>query len=198
MSNDELLRYELAMEQDFKCVYCDGPIAPDGFAANDTRYQVDHILPWSRFGDDSYRNKTLCCAKCNQDKRGRTTAEWFMADKTDADWELLGARVESLKAIKGMKKRNFCLRDTTAEIEDSFKARNLTDTQWATRLLADELQRMFPAPEGARRVFTRPGTLTSAAAGASKVSRRSTARGSRTTATMPSMRWYSRPAPKAC
>jgi CRISPR-associated endonuclease Csn1 len=62
VSDDELLRYELAKEQNFKCVYCDGAIAPTGFAGNDTRWQVDHILPWSRFGDDSYLNKTLCCA----------------------------------------------------------------------------------------------------------------------------------------
>src|SRR6202034_1538554 len=39
--------------------------------------------------------------------------------------------------------------------------RNLTDTQWVTRLLADELTRMFPAPAGTRRVFTRPGAITS-------------------------------------
>ena len=54
VSADELLRYEFAKEQNFKCVDCDAGIAPDGFSANDARYQVDHILPWSRFGDDSY------------------------------------------------------------------------------------------------------------------------------------------------
>ena len=82
VSDDELLRYELATEQLFKCVYCYGAVAPDGFRADDTRYQVDHILPWSRFGDDSYLNKTLCCTRCNQEKRGRTPFEWFEADKT--------------------------------------------------------------------------------------------------------------------
>src|SRR6266702_2925365 len=52
----------------------------------------------------------------------------------------------------------FCARGM---VEGKFKARNLTDTQWVTRLLADELKRMFPAPEGERRVFTRPGAITS-------------------------------------
>jgi CRISPR-associated endonuclease Csn1 len=160
-SADELLRYELAMEQAFKCVYCDAGINPAGFAANDTRYQVDHILPWSRFGDDSYRNKTLCCAKCNQDKRGRTTFEWLSADKPEEDWELLVARLETLREMKGLKKRNFKLQEATEEIENRFKARNLTDTQWVTRLLAEELKRMFPAGESERRVFTRPGAITS-------------------------------------
>jgi CRISPR-associated endonuclease Csn1 len=160
ISDDELLRYELAKEQNFKCVYCDGAIVPTGFAANDTRWQVDHILPWSRFGDDSYFNKTLCCAKCNQDKRGRTPFEWFENDKSEQDWATFVARFENLKEMKGLKKRNFKLRDT-ASVEDKFKERNLTDTKWVTRLLADELTRMFPAPEGKRRIFPRPGAITS-------------------------------------
>ena len=160
VGNDELLRYELAAEQLFKCVYCGSAVAPDGFAANDTRYQVDHILPWDRFGDDSYLNKTLCCAKCNQDKRGRTPFEWFSADKAESDWNLFVARFESLVEMKGLKKRNLRLRDA-ASVEEKFKARNLFDTRWATRLLADKLKQMFPAAEGTRRVFARPGAITS-------------------------------------
>jgi CRISPR-associated endonuclease Csn1 len=160
ISDDELLRYELAMEQDFKCVYCDAAIEPAGFAANDTRYQVDHILPWSRFGDDSYLNKTLCCVSCNQHKRRRTPFEWFRDDKTDADWETFLMRVETFKEMKGLKKRNYKLKDA-ASFEEKYKARNLTDTRWATRLLADELKRMFPPTERERRVFTRPGAITS-------------------------------------
>ena len=159
-TDDELLRYELAKEQGWKCIYSGDSIDPLGFAANDTRYQVDHILPWSRFGDDSYLNKTLCTATENQNKRGRTPFEWFEKEKPDADWAIYAARVESLKEIKGRKKRNYVLK-TAADIEEKFKARNLTDTQWATRLLADELTRMFPAPEGKRRIFTRPGAITS-------------------------------------
>ncbi|MFN0044710.1 MAG: type II CRISPR RNA-guided endonuclease Cas9 [Alphaproteobacteria bacterium] len=159
-SDDELLRYELAKEQNFKCIYSGDAIDPRGVAANDMRYQVDHILPWSRFGDDSFLNKTLCSTTANQNKRGRTPAEWFEADKTEKDWIEYVARVESLKEVKGRKKRNYTLRNAS-DIEDKFKARNLTDTQWATRLLADALARMFPAPEGKRRVFTRPGAITS-------------------------------------
>jgi CRISPR-associated endonuclease Csn1 len=159
-SDDELLRYELAKEQNFKCIYSGDAIDPAGISANDTRYQVDHILPWSRFGDDSYLNKTLCTTKANQNKRGRTPFEWFDADKTEPEWMEYVARVEGLKEVKGRKKRNYSIKDA-ASIEDKFKARNLTDTQWLTRLLADELKRMFPAPEGERRVFTRPGAITS-------------------------------------
>jgi CRISPR-associated endonuclease Csn1 len=160
VSPDELMRYELCKEQNFKCVYCDTGIAPNGFSANDTRYQVDHILPWSRFGDDSYRNKTLCCVACNQHKRGRTPQEWFDANRTPVEWDAFGARVEGLKEMKGLKKRNFKLKDAES-VAEKFRTRNLTDTQWATRLLADELKRMFPSTGDERRVFTRPGAITS-------------------------------------
>jgi CRISPR-associated endonuclease Csn1 len=153
-SDDELLRYELAKEQNFKCIYSGDAIDPAGISANDTRYQVDHILPWSRFGDDSYLNKTLCTARSNQNKRGRTPFEWFDADKTEPEWMEYLARVESLKEVKGRKKRNYSIKDAAA-IADKFKARNLTDTQWATRLLADELKRMYPPRECNRIVICR-------------------------------------------
>ncbi len=167
-SDDELLRFELAKEQNFNCIYSGDAIDPKGIAANDMRYQVDHILPWSRFGDDSYLNKTLCTTKANQDKRGRTPFEWFEAEKNEEDWAGYAARVEALKEVKGRKKRNYVLKNA-ADIEEKFKARNLTDTQWVTRLLADELKRMFPpraekrGTDGSeeRRVFTRPGAITS-------------------------------------
>lgn len=167
-NDDALLKYELAFEQAWKCIYCGEAIAPDGFAANDTRWQVDHILPWSRFGDDSFLNKTLCCTRCNQRKRGRTPFEWFEAEKTEKEWADYEATVEGLKEVKGRKKRNYLLKDASAR-EEKFKARNLTDTQWVTRILADELKRMFPPRlerRGAdgkeeRRVFTRPGAITS-------------------------------------
>lgn len=163
-SDDELLRYELAKEQNFKCMYSGDAIDPAGIAANDTRYQVDHILPWSRFGDDSYINKTLCTAKANQDKRRYTPFEWFEAAKTEVAWIEYVARVEALKEVKGRKKRNYTLKNA-AEIEEKFKARNLTDTQWATSLLAEELKNdclkwIFSERSG-RQVRTRPGALTS-------------------------------------
>jgi CRISPR-associated endonuclease Csn1 len=159
ISDDELLRYQLAKEQNFKCVYCDSQLAPTGFAANNTGWQTDHILPWSRFGDDSYLNKTLCCTRCNQHKKGRTPFEWF-SEMTETAWDTFLARLENLKGMKGLKKRNFKLRDAAA-VEDKFKKRNLTDTRWVTRLLVNELKRMFPAPDGKRQIYTRPGAITS-------------------------------------
>jgi CRISPR-associated endonuclease Csn1 len=151
---EELLRYELWKEQGGRCLYTDTLISPELIAADDNRVQVDHILPWSRFGDDSFMNKTLCLAKANQDKKGRTPFEWFEAE--GRDWTLFATRVEGCKEMKGRKKGAFYLRKNAKEVEETFRNRNLGDTRYATRLLLDLVARRYPGVD----VRARPGALT--------------------------------------
>jgi CRISPR-associated endonuclease Csn1 len=156
-SDEELLRYELWNEQNGWCLYTGNYIEPGWIAGGDNRVQVDHILPWSRFGDDSFINKTLCLASANQAKKGRTPFEWFEAD--GLDWPLFASRVEACKEMKGRKKGGFYLRKNGKEVEDTFRNRNLGDTRYATRLLLDMLGRLHPK-DGTRHVLARPGQLT--------------------------------------
>jgi CRISPR-associated endonuclease Csn1 len=158
-SPDDLLRYELWKQQNGKCVYSDAPINPRQVIATDNSVQVDHILPWSRFGDDSFNNKTLCTARANQEKRGRTPYEWYAKDKSEADWDAYEARVKGLPSLKGFKRRNYTIKDASS-VEEKFRSRNLNDTRWTCRLLAECLKQLYPKDEGQRRVFTRPGALT--------------------------------------
>jgi CRISPR-associated endonuclease Csn1 len=157
-NQEELLRFELWREQAMRCLYTDEAITPDMLRAGDTRVQVDHILPWSRFGDDSFVNKTLCLARANQQKRNRTPWEWFTAEMPEA-WEAFERRVESCIGMKGRKKRGFYLRRNAAEVESMFRNRNITDTRYATRVLLGMLARMYPQ-DGQRHVLARPGALT--------------------------------------
>ncbi len=156
-SLEELIRYELWKEQNGFCLYSGDYIEPAWIASGDNRVQVDHILPWGRFGDDSFANKTLCTARANQAKRGRTPFEWYEAE--GLDWALFAARVDGCKEMKGRKKGGFYLRKNAAEVEERFKNRNLGDTRYATRLLLDLLARMYPA-DGKLHVLARPGQLT--------------------------------------
>jgi CRISPR-associated endonuclease Csn1 len=153
---EDLLRFELWKEQDGRCLYTDTYITPDKLVAADNTIQVDHILPWSRSGDDSFINKTLCLVSANQAKKGATPHEWF--GKDEARWEAFRARVEGQKWMKGRKKRNYLLKDSSV-LEEKFRPRNLNDTRYAARLLADQLKRLYP-DDGTRRVFARPGPLT--------------------------------------
>lgn len=159
-TGEELLRFELWEEQNGRCLYTDQAISPLQLAASDASVQVDHILPWSRFGDDSFFNKTLCLADANQRKRGRTPYEWFRDDMTPQAWAAFQARVESSKAMKGRKKRGYYLRQNAAEVEEAFRSRNLNDTRYALRLAANLLEKQFGVP-GERRILARPGALTS-------------------------------------
>ena len=167
---EDLLRYELWLEQGGRCLYSDRAIAPDKIVATDNSVQVDHILPWSRSGDNSFVNKTLCFADANQNKRGATPFEWFGTEA--ARWEAYRAVVESNKAMKGRKKRNYLLKDASV-LTEKFRPRNLNDTRYAARLTLDLLARLYPEnerftgiprrPDEARRkrrLFSRPGPLT--------------------------------------
>jgi CRISPR-associated endonuclease Csn1 len=156
---EDFLRYELWTEQQGFCLYTGEPIPVELLASGANAIQVDHILPWSRSGDDSFVNKTLCFAKANQEKKGRTPFEWFEAAKSPEQWETLTKRVETLRSIKGRKKRNYLLKDASV-LETKFRDRNLGDTRYATRVFADLLRALYPKKDAARSVFARPGALT--------------------------------------
>jgi CRISPR-associated endonuclease Csn1 len=156
----EMLRFELWKEQCGRCLYTDSEIPVLALKETDNSIQIDHILPWSRFGDDSFVNKTLCRAGANAQKRGRTPFEWFSADKKPEEWERFERCVNGCKSMKGYKKRGHYLRRNAAEVEERFRTRNLGDTRYATRLVLDLLtRRYFPDP-ATRPVRARPGALT--------------------------------------
>ena len=158
ITGEDLLRYELWREQNGFCLYSNAEIPLTAVIATDNRVQVDHILPWSRFGDDSYINKTLCFTKANAEKRGDTPFEWFLRAKTPAEWDVFSLSVESNKGLKGRKKRNYLMRNAK-EREEQFRARNLNDTRYATRVLLGELKRLY-FEQTPHHVGARPGELT--------------------------------------
>ena len=164
----ELRVYELAQEQGWKCLYTDDPIDPNRLF-DGVSYQIDHILPWSRFGDNSYVNLTLCTAWANQNKKNRTPYEWMNED--GLDWESYVARVESRPGardphgMKGIKKRNYLLKNAK-EKEDAFRTRNLNDTKWAAKVILQAIEAIYPielneSGNPIRRVRARSGGVTS-------------------------------------
>lgn len=166
ISGDTLIRYRLWKEQNGRCLYTDQSIAPDKIIATDNSVQVDHILPWSRFGDDSYNNKTLCLASANQRKKNATPYEWMLAELGAEHWDKFVEVIEGNKGLRGFKKRNYLLKNAK-DAEEKFRSRNLNDTRYACRLLAEAVKLFYPRGErqekdGNRRVFTRPGQLTAA------------------------------------
>lgn len=161
-NDEELLRFELWKEQGGRCPYTfpdeSAYIPVEALIASDNRVQVDHIYPYSRSGDDSFRNKVLCWTSANQQKRRRTPFEWFSQDRPDL-WEAFEKRVQHDFPHMHKEKKRKLLARSFAERETEYRRRHLNDTRYAMRVLASALRQRFPTV-GTRRVFARPGQIT--------------------------------------
>ena len=157
-NDEELLRYELWQEQQQFCPYCGAVLPQEALGAADNSVQIDHILPWSRSGDNSFHNKVLVHTGCNQQKRRQTPFEWF---GLDADrW----ARLEVFAQRCHKQKRRNLLNKSFERRETAYRKRHLQDTRYAMRVLRHELEIRYPelrTEKGdKRRIFTRPGAIT--------------------------------------
>lgn len=59
-TEDDVLKYQLWEEQKHMCVYTKRPIGMADFLGDHPSFEEDHIIPRSRGGEDSQRNKVLC------------------------------------------------------------------------------------------------------------------------------------------
>lgn len=161
-NDEELLRFELWKEQNGRCPYTfpdeEAYIPVAALPATDNRVQVDHIYPYSRSGDDSFRNKVLCWATANQQKRRRTPFEWFREERPEL-WEAFEQRVRIWFPQMHKEKRRKLLARSFADRETAYRERHLQDTRYAIRLLHTLLRQRFPTLDK-RRLFARPGQIT--------------------------------------
>lgn len=165
-NEEELQRYELWKEQNYRCIYTDEEISPNDILSESS--QVDHVLPRSRSQDNSYANKVLCLTSANQNKGQRTPWEW--QGLNNKWWNAYEARVNSL-SVKRYKKNLLRMRNFD-ERARGFVERSLNDTKYASRVLLSLLQEVYEeveAPDAAnpenlsnmkRRIFARPGAVT--------------------------------------
>jgi len=166
-TDDELLRYELALEQSFTCPYSGEHLGkPVDILSNE--FEVDHILPRSRSLDNSYDNKVLVHRKYNQNKRNATPFEFFgRKSKESPEWLSFTAKIANLQGLRKQKRRNL-LNTTFAEDETALASRHLNDTRYIAKLVTAYLQAFYelagekPQQEkgGKRRVYVQPGPMT--------------------------------------
>lgn len=63
-----LTRRNIAKRDNFTCQYCDRPL-------HESKITLDHILPTSRGGKNSWTNLVVACEFCNRHKGDRTPEE---------------------------------------------------------------------------------------------------------------------------
>jgi len=144
-----LLKFRLAEEQNQFCPYTGVKITlyPTG-AANEVYIQdceIDHVIPMSRSFNDSLNNKVLCSQQANQNKTDRIPFEWFEQTKgrDSVEWVEFEKKVKKLYRMPYAKRRNLVRRSWTEKDKEKFLSRNLNDTRYATRHIADYLRRHF-------------------------------------------------------
>lgn len=126
-----IIKYRLWHEQQGYCMYSGKPIHYDELF-KDGVCEIDHILPYSRTFDDSYRNKVLVIARENQKKGNRTPYEYFGNDeKRWCDFEnRVGSFVKDYAKQRKLLKKDFSDKES-----QEFKKRNLNDTRYITTVV---------------------------------------------------------------
>lgn len=74
-SKSELVRYRLWLDQKYRSPYTGEVIPLTKLFTSD--YQIEHVIPQSRYFDDSLSNKVICEAEVNADKDNSTAYEYI-------------------------------------------------------------------------------------------------------------------------
>ena len=155
-SRNDILKVMLADECNFEC-----PYTGKHFSMQDLLYgkdiHIEHIIPYSRSYDDSFRNKTLCEASANSAKNNRTPFEAFSGE----EYQRILARVAQFKGPYAAYKLDLFKREKIDE--EDFMSRNLNDTRYASRIAMQYLGLLYGGmvdKNGKQRIFATSGGAT--------------------------------------
>ncbi|MDR2902630.1 MAG: type II CRISPR RNA-guided endonuclease Cas9 [Lactobacillales bacterium] len=139
-SYDDRMKYKLWEDLNpddiFKrsCPFC-GDQIPFGELFS-SKFEVEHLIPFSRSFDDSRANKVICCQSCNRQKKNKTPFEAFGADQKR--W------IEIKDRVRGMPKNRWGRFTEDAKQEEKFLARALNDTAYLAVLTKKYLSCICP------------------------------------------------------
>ena len=138
---------------DRRCPYCAEPIGMRMLFTGEA--EVDHIIPYSRSLDDSAANKVVAHRRCNRDKGRCTPFERWGND--GGRWDRIAAQVARLHKSKQWRFGPDAM--VRVEKDGGFLARQLTDTQYLSRLAGKYLRSLYPSKEESS-VYVIPGRMT--------------------------------------
>lgn len=139
-------KYLLWKECGEQCPYTGQMISANDLFGAAPRFDIEHILPFSRSLDDSYLNKTLCEVHENREhKRNKTPMEAYAGDP-DRYAQILH-RIERMSDehdLPEAKIRRFRLTPEETEAQfQGFSERALNDTRYASRLAREYLAGLY-------------------------------------------------------
>lgn len=140
---------------DRRCPYCAEPIGIRALFSGEA--DIDHIIPYSRSLDDSVGNKVVAHRSCNRAKGKDTPYEKWGPHKDPDRWDKISAQVARLHKSKQWRFGPDAME--RVEGDRGFLARQLTDTQYLSRLAGKYLRSLYPTAESGR-VDVIPGRMT--------------------------------------
>lgn len=167
----DLKRYRLWLEQGYKSPYT-GEMIPLSKLFTPI-YEIEHIIPQSRYFDDSFSNKIICESEVNSIKDNQLAYE-FIKNNKGLKIELSHGKVVQLlspEAYEENAKRYYSKNKTKLkkllmdEIPESFIERQLNDSRYISRvvksLLSNIVREEGEEEETAKNVVVSSGAVTS-------------------------------------
>jgi len=138
-SKSEVEKMRLWKEQGHISPYSGQPI-PLSELFNRERYDIDHIIPQSRYFDDSFGNKVICEKSINKDKGNKTAMEYFEAGSSTIRSVLSKIDYIDLvnKYFNGIKRKNLF---ATSVPQDPI-TRQIKETQYISVRVKEELNKI--------------------------------------------------------
>ena len=147
-----ILKLKLYIQQGYLSPYTDKTIEFSKLF-DDNFYNIDHIIPKSRYFDDSISNKVICEKKINEEKDNRTAWEYISQQNSRYKICPLDSYLQKVnKNFFGKKKKNLL----AEKIPSNPVARQLKDTQYISVAIKDELAKIV----GSENVKTTTGGVT--------------------------------------
>ncbi len=134
---NELLRYKLWLEQQYRSPYT-GRNIPLGKLFT-SEYEIEHIIPQSRYFDNSYSNKVICESSVNRLKDRQLGYEFIC----NHHGEIVGDNIKilSIEEYEKLVKENYSCNPAKMkkllleDIPDDFIERQLNDTRYISKLI---------------------------------------------------------------
>ena len=133
---EEIEAYKHWIEQNYKSPYTGKTIALSRLFTED--YEIEHIIPRSRYYDDSFNNKVICEAAVNKDKDNKMAMEYINAAQ-GKEVDLGGGKKvniltpdEYVKLINDIYKNNSRKRENLlrTELPQGFNNRQMNDSRY--------------------------------------------------------------------
>ena len=151
LSSSDIKRYKLWLEQGYKSPYT-GKIIPLAKLFT-TDYQIEHIIPQSRFFDDSLSNKVICEAEVNNLKDNQLAYE-FIKNNRELKIELSHGRFVNLlspesyvdnvkKYFAGNRLKAKREKLLLEEIPESFIQRQMNDSRYISKVVKSLLSNIL-------------------------------------------------------